>query len=268
MSNTNNVTVLQDAGLPANIDESLLFGDAGREGIGAEDVALPFFKLLQGLSNEVKRTDPAYDPDAKAGNFYNSVTREQFDGEAGVLFVPVEFQKRYTLWKANRGGFHADLGEDATLYNNTLPNKDGKRISPDGFEIVRTPTFFGLIVNPELGTWNEVVLPLGGTHTKAAKAIASIIQSRRMRDGTGKLRQLNAFASVFHLGQGVTSNDKGEWFIFKPSFQGDTVTLPNGPEILAYANGFYQAIRKGEVKVAPPAASDDFAADTDSDIPL
>ena len=53
----------------------------GLENIDKGDLALPFLKLLQSMSDETKKKHAKYVEGAEAGMFYNTVTKKLYDGE-------------------------------------------------------------------------------------------------------------------------------------------------------------------------------------------
>ena len=59
-------------------------------GMGQEDFALPFLKLLTNTSPEVGEIDGAL-----PGMIYNSVTGELYDGKKGITVVPCAYIRQY-----------------------------------------------------------------------------------------------------------------------------------------------------------------------------
>ena len=65
--------------------ESEMFADdagVGVNDLGSEDLAIPFLKVLQKMSDELDDLD-----DAKAGDIYNTVTKEVVKGKKGVKVI-------------------------------------------------------------------------------------------------------------------------------------------------------------------------------------
>jgi len=77
----------QEAGLPSN---ALFEADAkkGFENVDQESIALPILKLLQNGSAEAQRKHANYVEGADPGMFFNTVTRQLYDGEKGMHVIP------------------------------------------------------------------------------------------------------------------------------------------------------------------------------------
>src|SRR4051812_45080055 len=55
-----------------------------------DDLAIPFLRVLQDLSPQVKKKDEAYVEGAEVGMFYESATKQLWEGEEeGILVIPV-----------------------------------------------------------------------------------------------------------------------------------------------------------------------------------
>lgn len=64
----------------------------GFDHLDKEEIRLPYIVLLQPLSPAVAR-----DELGKAGQFMNTLTNELFEGDQGVVCIPVDYQKRWVL---------------------------------------------------------------------------------------------------------------------------------------------------------------------------
>ena len=53
----------------------------GMETIGADDMQIPFLRILQPLSPEVQKGDAKFIKGASAGDLFNPVTQQVWDGE-------------------------------------------------------------------------------------------------------------------------------------------------------------------------------------------
>lgn len=71
--------------------------DAGKEGIGNQDIEIPRLKLMQGLSPELELFDGL-----RAGNFFHPAAEEIFDEPFRA--VPIFMDQRYILWRPRDAG--------------------------------------------------------------------------------------------------------------------------------------------------------------------
>ena len=94
--NTNNVVSIEDK-LPVEMSIMEEDAHAGLEGITQEDLATPRLKILMQLSPELEENK-----EARAGMVMNTVTGDMYDGEKGIIVVPVAYNRQYVEW-SDRG---------------------------------------------------------------------------------------------------------------------------------------------------------------------
>ena len=70
------------------------FAGEGLEEVTAEDLAIPFLRVLAQLSPQVNKRDGAYVEGAEAGMIYNTVANEAYDGEKGILVIPCHYNRK------------------------------------------------------------------------------------------------------------------------------------------------------------------------------
>src|ERR1039457_5574570 len=77
----------------ADLDKELL-GDQGKgfEEAGREAYAVPFLRVLQDLSPQVKSKMPGYVPGAKPGNIFNTVTQKFY---TSLRVIPCHFSQSF-----------------------------------------------------------------------------------------------------------------------------------------------------------------------------
>ena len=66
----------------------------GVDDLGSEDLAIPFIKILQKMSDEFDELD-----DAKAGDIYNTVTKEIAHGKDGIQVINCAYTLQYIEWE-------------------------------------------------------------------------------------------------------------------------------------------------------------------------
>jgi hypothetical protein len=206
------------------------YGAAGNESVGVEDIVIPRLGLIQSLSPEIDETDAKYIPGAKAGDFFNSLTRELYSSPVPVVFV--DRRKEYVVFKKRSagGGFRGSFPteQDAKIYAATSD------VPSDQLEIVETATNFGLILDGAGAVVGEIVIPMTSTKLKVDRQINSMI----------RLRGAARFASVFYLDSTKEKNDKGTFYNIRAVI-GPWVSQ----EIALAAKRMYDAIHSGDRKV-------------------
>lgn len=76
----------------------------GFENVTQQDVGVPFLNLLQANSPEVTDGDAKQVKGAKAGMFMDSISKQLFDGEKGIVLVPCATQHVFVEWVPRDAG--------------------------------------------------------------------------------------------------------------------------------------------------------------------
>ena len=215
----------------------------GLEEAGAEDYAIPFLNVLQANSPQVGTV-----PNAAAGDFFATSTKELWGGDDGVEVVPCYYQRRFIEWKPREqgGGFVAIHAPDAPILSKTI-RKGHKDVLPNGNEIQNTAQFF-LLVKTENG-WQPFQFSLKGTQLKKARRWLTMMQGQRMEGANGPFTP-PIFAYVYTLQTVGESNDKGRWFGVEVANTVKPATTEAG--LVEQAFAFASSIKAGVVKAAAP----------------
>ena len=228
--------VPKNAGAVANLEDiqNMMLADS-EEDLGFEkgDVAIPFFRVLQSNSPQVKRQNAKYVEDAEAGMFFNTATNDIYSGDSkdgGVLVVPVYFTKQATLWlprgEGNTGGGFAGeipMDEAMELLKTCTKNAKNKDITPprqvmnmeqpQRLELTISAMYYILIINKSGDAMFETVaFPLTSTQMKKARTWNAIIKNSRLPNpgGVGSYRPA-MFAYAYRLTTVPESNQHGDW---------------------------------------------------------
>jgi hypothetical protein len=241
----------------ASPDDMAMFEELSREAqptFEREDLAIPFLRILQDLSPQVKKKDEGYVPGAEPGKFYNTVTKELYDGEDGILVVPVYHTPSVTEWKTREkgGGLVKDHGADRSILKQTTRDDKNRDMLPNGHQVTLAAMYYLFLVDPETGRYRQVAFPLQGTQLKKAKAWNTSMQmwEEPKSDGTGTFSPA-MFYGVYRLTSAYESNDKGSWYGVNIVREDAVPNLPNGWKLFQEALAFHKAAKAGEVKTRP-----------------
>ena len=225
------------------LDETMFEADAGKglENIGAEDLALPFLKVLS-------RQDPVLDDlDAKAGDIYNTVTKEDFSGKERVLVVPCAFQKRFIQWAPRGGGSGAPLGifgpgeARPATERSTEDNKDYV-VGGTGDYIEQTAQHYVLLLSGE-GS-ERALVAMKSTQLKKSRKWMSMILSRQMQGIKGPFTP-PMFSHVYRLTTVSQENSKGSWHGWEVALDGQVRDL----NLYHAAKVFGDSVDSGNIEV-------------------
>ena len=80
------------------LDDDLLSGGTGLEDTSSEDYAIPFIRVLQSGSPQLKKSNGKYIEGAAQGMMFNTVTNRLYDGDEGLASCSVRLcQKVYRM---------------------------------------------------------------------------------------------------------------------------------------------------------------------------
>ncbi len=90
--------------------QEALENEGGFEEVNSSTMAIPFLKLAQELSPQMKKSKAEYIEGLKLGDFFNSITGEIYGTNVELIFL--KFTHMYIEWLPRRGGFAGYLTPD------------------------------------------------------------------------------------------------------------------------------------------------------------
>jgi hypothetical protein len=245
----------------AVMQASMFAEDAGVgvDELGPEHFAIPFLKVLQKMSPELDDIEGA-----RAGDLYNTVTKEVIKGSDGVRVVNCAYTLQHIEWEPRGTG----TGAPHAIYSagDTLPktergddNKDYV-VDGSGRYLERTAQHYILLVDED-GITSQALLPMKATQLKKSKQWNSAMKSMKMKDGNGNLFTPARFSHIWHLESVSEENKNGSWHGWQISKDSQI----EDPGIYAEAKHFAESIMAGQVKVQHVQEGDNIS---DDDVPF
>ena len=214
----------------------------GLEEVTSDDIQIPFLRVLQALSPQIKKSDPAYIKGAEQGGIFNTVTKKFWSGDDGVLVIPVHFQKKLLEFvpRSEGGGFVGEL--DPKNLPKVVKEDNGMEMLESGNELVRTAQHYVKIVHDD-GTLENAIVDMKKTQLKKSRQWMSIMM---MQKHNGKT--LPSFSQVYRLKTVEESNDKGNWYTWSVQHE----KMVDSIESYNDAKSFHASINSGELTALPP----------------
>jgi hypothetical protein len=229
----------------AVISSDLFASDAGMglTDLGSDDLAMPFLKILQKMSDELDELD-----DAKAGDIYNSVTKEVVKGKTGVCVVNCAYSLQYLEWEPRGTGTGAPFriysaGDKVPATERGEDNRDYV-VDGGGRYLERTAQHYILVVDKE-GMTQQALLPMKSTQFKKSKQWNSAMKALKMKDTKGELFVAPRFSHTWNLTTAQEENKNGSWHGWVIE-KDKTLEDPN---LYAEAKLFAESINAGQIKV-------------------
>jgi len=212
----------------------------------AEDMAIPRLAIAQALSKICERGHADYNAEVNIGDFYDKSQDLHWDGEEGVLILPISYRRTYIEW--NKRDFVADHGLDLALVNSCTKDEKGKMITPDGGTLVQTAEYAVFVLDGE-GGYFPAMISMSGAQFKKSKNWQSKINNLLIDTPQGK-RNPPCFYKSYLLKTQPEKNDQGSWFGYNIAGDKTVTELEKGGEIWKAAVEFRKQMDAGEVKVA------------------
>ena len=226
------------------------FSGEGFAEVTSEDLAIPFLRVLAQLSPQVNKHDAAYVQDAEAGQMFNTVLNETYDGEQGVFVIPCHYNRRFVEWKTreNGGGYVDSYQPTNPIVKTTHKNDVGQDMLPNGNMLSNTAQFFVLMLHPELGP-QRALITMSSTQLKKARKWMTQAQSVTAKGKNG-IYTLPLMSQVYKITTVQERNDKGTWFGWEVARER---ALNLGAEedefMFQQALNFGKSVKAGEVQV-------------------
>lgn len=241
---------------------SLMKNGTGLENITSDDLLIPRLTILQGLSPQVTKGDPLFDPNAKNGDIYDVGMQEVFGDE--VHFLPVHFVKEWLEWAPRSSGKGLiNIHQTSEILDKCERDERNRPITPEGNLISETYQFFGL--NLTCGG-RRSFLPMSSTQIKKAKRLVTLASSEVLTDEEdGSEFTPPIFYRTYKLSTVPEKNNDGSWTGWKVERDVSIDQLPDFEKIMNIVDSFRESIIKGEVKGDIQSMADEAASATSND---
>jgi hypothetical protein len=226
-------------------DPSMFEADAGDglENMGQDDLALPFLKILGGMSKELDTLE-----DARKGDIYNTVSGAVYKGKEGINVIPVAYQRRFIQWAPLGEG----TGAPVAIYAPGEQKPETKRDPSDNREYVtdgsgqyieETHQHFVIVLHDD-GSAESALIAMKVTQLKKSRKWNSMISSLTMQGKNGPFTPPR-YSHIYHLKTNSEENSKGSWHGWEMSRVGPVQDLG----IYNRAKDFAKSITEGDVVV-------------------
>jgi hypothetical protein len=181
----------------------------GNENVTADDFVTPRLKLLQALSDEVTRGKAGYDPDARAGQFYDTVAKKGFD----EMYVLNLFQRtEWLAFKKKTAPGDPDFQGAHPTREAAIQHLESQGLNVEDYDIEISTVHTLAAVDPETGDITGVYeYAFNGYNGRPNRSSSEWNTAIAMRAPV-------RFGSVWKIEPKLVSNSKGSWFVLSPSF--------------------------------------------------
>lgn len=178
-----------------------------------EGSAMPFIRILQDLSPQLKPNKDEYVEGSKAGDLFFNKTKALLDNP--VVMIPVYTTALYTEWvpRSKGGGFVGS--HPLSVVGNPLYEKGRERQYDEwlGDNELRYTSYWFVLINVN-GAWEEAMIPFTSSQLKVSRKLTSDINRFRYEADTSIVPPL--FAQKWELGTVMeTSKNNDDYWNFE-----------------------------------------------------
>lgn len=205
-----------------------------------DDYALPFLRVLGQLSPECNKRDAKYVDGAEPGMIFNTVTKQLYDGEAGVNVIPCYYKREYVEWSDRGEGTSAPVAihsVDSGIIKDATRDASYKDRLPNGNYLENTASYF---VTIDDGT--SALISMKSTQLKVSRSWNSMMNSIKLKGKNGMFTPA-MYSHVYNLKTVQQSNDKGTWF----GWTVEKVGPVQDKDLYEAAKSFASSVNKGDV---------------------
>ena len=217
----------------------------GFEEVTSSDLQIPFLRIIQALSPQLKKSDAAFIEGASQGDIFNTVTNKVWSADEGVIVLPVHFQMKFLEFvpRSQGGGFEGELAADSEDVRTSVRDKDsGMELLSNGNELVRTAQHYIKIVHED-GNLENAIVDMKKTQLKKSRLWLSMMMMQKHNGAT-----LPSFANTYCLKSVEDGNDKGSWGSWSIALDAPVSSM----EAYQDCKELHVSISSGALKIAPP----------------
>ena len=231
----------------SNILDDIL--ETAGEGVDYEtsELQIPFIRVIQALSPQIKKSDAAFIKGAEQGDLFNTVTGEVWKGEEGINVIPCYQETKHLEFtpRDQGGGFVGELPAGAPNILKTT-RQGAKETLPSGNELVKSDQHYCMVLNKD-GSAQPAIVDMKSTQLKISRRWKTQIAMQKIPDKNGVMRTPALFATIWNLKTVEESNDMGTWY----NYTIEKVDLVKDKNLFIDAKNFRSSVESGAAKAVP-----------------
>ena len=224
------------------------------------ELQIPFVRVIQALSPQIKKSDSAFIKGAEQGDLFNTVTGEFWKAEEGIVVIPCYQETKYLEFtpREEGGGFVGEMkADDPNIAKAT--RSGAKEVLPNGNEVVKSDQHYCMIMNKD-GSAQPAIVDMKSTQLKISRRWKTQIAMQKIAGKDGVQRTPALFANKWKLTTVEESNDMGTWF----NYAVERVGLIDNKSVFLEAKNFRSSIESGAAK----AVSEEVPGSDGEEIPF
>ena len=231
----------------SNILDDIL--ETAGEGVDYEtsELQIPFIRVIQALSPQIKKSDAAFIKGAEQGDLFNTVTGEVWKGEEGINVIPCYQETKHLEFtpRDQGGGFVGELpAGDPNILKTT--RQGAKETLPSGNELVKSDQHYCMVLNKD-GSAQPAIVDMKSTQLKISRRWKTQIAMQKIPDKNGVMRTPALFSTIWHLKTVEETKDAKTWY----NYTIEKVGLVKDKNLFIDAKNFRSSVESGAAKAVP-----------------
>ena len=234
--------------LPSAIEDEI-FATAG-EGTSYDtsELQIPFVRILQAMSPQLIKSNPKYIPNARAGDIFNTVSNQVWDGEEGIVVIPcyqetkyLEFVARGVTTSDGKSGFQGFIEPDNPIIQQATREKN-KEYLPNGNELIKSDQHYCIIIDD--GMPQFAILDMAISKLKVSRRWKTQIHMLKIKNKQGIPVTPSLYSNMWKFKVVEESNPEGVFY----NYNFERVGFVQDKGIFQLARDFRNSVEKGEAK--------------------
>lgn len=196
----------EQAGLPISAEELEAMSGQGFEDTDKDAFAIPFLRILQSNSPQVNEDEASYIQGAKAGIFFNTITRKLYNKE--MTIIPVHYNRDFVEWLPERKGFVQSHGNDPAILERVVEIDDKNNSILDNGNIIQDVRNHFVLLADEIEA-GPIIFSLAKSGIKHSKKWMTLMNNLLI---PGKKKAAPMFSGIWRAWTLLNKNDDGSWY--------------------------------------------------------
>jgi len=180
---------------------------SGFEDIKMETMAIPFIKIIQDLSPQMKRSKPEFNPEAEPGMFVNTVSGKLYKGPIKVIIG--KFERMFLEWGTTRGTLVGVHSPESIELNSKLMRDDKNQLfDPQTQSTFQDCYTYYVLVADDLDE-GVCIFSMTSTNIKEAKKLNRNLLHTLLPNTD---QRAMPYFMLWEVSSVEKKNDQGEWF--------------------------------------------------------
>jgi hypothetical protein len=239
------------------------------EGLGAdftsEEMQMPFIRIAQAMSPEVKKSDAKFIDGCGQGDVFNNLTKEFWS--EGVEVIPCHVKTMYTEWvsRDEGGGFVREIDPTDPILQQTRMEGSIETLPDSTNNLVKADNYVVLVKSSD-GSWNPAVLDMKSTQLKISRRWKTQLNLQTIKHPkTNKTIKSPIFCNRWLVKTIEEKNKQGQSYF---NYSISNVGLITDRETYEKAKSLYTASSKGEIKTQSPEQGAEQTENKEQKIPF